>query len=74
VINLFEVTGNLIYVYQAQLMKEPDPTAPLIGIFAAASTLSKTVLYWLQEYFCGYCAVGHNDFQTLLWLWIIPNG
>jgi hypothetical protein len=31
-------------------------------------------LYWAQEYYCGYCAVGHNTPWTLFWLWVIPNG
>ncbi|KAG5653809.1 hypothetical protein H0H81_010277 [Sphagnurus paluster] len=37
-------------------------------------TLSKTLLYWFQEYYCGYCAVGHNSVKDLILYWIIPNG
>lgn len=28
----------------------------------------------MQEYYCNFCAVGHNDLQTLIFLWILPNG
>ena len=36
--------------------------------------LYQTVLYWAQEYYCNYCAVGHNKLFDLILLWIIPNG
>jgi len=48
--------------------------AVLIGFSVAVMTLSKTVLYWLNEYFSGFAHIGHNDFMSLLFLWIIPNG
>ncbi|SLM35542.1 hypothetical protein LPUS_04848 [Lasallia pustulata] len=37
-------------------------------------TVSKTVLYWLNEYFSGFDNIGHNSWSALLFLWIIPNG
>jgi len=37
-------------------------------------SLSKTILYWLQEYYSGYAEVGHNNLERLIFLWIIPNG
>ena len=46
----------------------------MVGLVSAVMTLSKTVLYWMQEYYCGGCSVGHNDFYTLFVYWIIPNG
>lgn len=38
-------------------------------------TLSKTILYISQEYFCSGsgCSVGHNDFLVMFLLWIMPN-
>ncbi|KFA48357.1 hypothetical protein S40293_04491 [Stachybotrys chartarum IBT 40293] len=48
--------------------------AVLIGFSAAVMTLSKTVLYWLNEYFSGFDNIGHNAPLDLLFLWIIPNG
>ncbi|KAM3515285.1 hypothetical protein MY11210_001026 [Beauveria gryllotalpidicola] len=46
----------------------------LIGFSAAVMTLSKTILYWLNEYYSGFDNIGHNDLVSLIFLWIIPNG
>ncbi|KAM3521993.1 hypothetical protein MY4038_008794 [Beauveria bassiana] len=48
--------------------------AVLIGFSAAVMTLSKTILYWLNEYYSGFDNIGHNDLVSLIFLWIIPNG
>ncbi|KAF2433229.1 hypothetical protein EJ08DRAFT_584285 [Tothia fuscella] len=48
--------------------------AVLIGFATSIMTLSKTLLYWLNEYHSGFAHIGHNDFVSLLFLWIIPNG
>ncbi|RAL09890.1 uncharacterized protein BO97DRAFT_479751 [Aspergillus homomorphus CBS 101889] len=48
--------------------------ALLVAYSASVMTLGKTVLYWLNEVFSGFDNVGHNDFWTLLFYWIIPNG
>ncbi|OHE91968.1 hypothetical protein CORC01_12756 [Colletotrichum orchidophilum] len=48
--------------------------AIVIGFSAAVMTLSKTVLYWANEYFSGFDNIGHNTPLDLLFLWIIPNG
>jgi hypothetical protein len=48
--------------------------AVLLGLSISVMTLSKTVLYWLQEYFGNYRNIGHNDVWSLVVLWIIPNG
>jgi hypothetical protein len=70
--NIVETSFNLLYIWQAHVSK--SPVAPLTGFASAVMTLSKTVLYWLQEYYCNYCAVGHNTIQDLIVYWIIPNG
>jgi hypothetical protein len=70
--NIFETLMNLAYLYLAHISLWP--AAPVIGFTAATLTLWKTVLYWLQEYYCGWCSVGHNEAFTLWFLWIIPNG
>jgi hypothetical protein len=64
---------NVIYVYLSHI-STPSPSAPVIGFAAAVMTLSKTVLYIAQEYYCNYCSVGHNNAFDLFFLWIIPNG
>ncbi|KAI1368384.1 hypothetical protein F5Y08DRAFT_263544 [Xylaria arbuscula] len=48
--------------------------AVLVAFSAAVMTLSKTVLYWLCEYYSGFDNIGHNSLQDLIFLWIIPNG
>ncbi|GES60813.1 C6 transcription factor [Aspergillus terreus] len=49
-------------------------TALLVAYSASLMTLSKTVLYWLNEFFSGFANIGHNDALTLVFLWIVPNG
>ncbi|KAI0330653.1 hypothetical protein GY45DRAFT_728389 [Cubamyces sp. BRFM 1775] len=71
-LNIVENFMNIAYLYLAHVSGSPG--APLLGFASAVMTLSKTVLYWLQEYYCGGCAVGHNDLKTLIVYWIIPNG
>ncbi|EGD97880.1 hypothetical protein TESG_05384 [Trichophyton tonsurans CBS 112818] len=47
----------------------------LLAIFSASlMTLSKTVLYGLNEAYSGFDNIGHNDMFTLAFLWILPNG
>ncbi|KAJ3532191.1 hypothetical protein NMY22_g7844 [Coprinellus aureogranulatus] len=70
--NVVETLLNIAYLYLAHIAA--SPVAPLVGFTSAALTLAKTVLYWAQEYFCGYCAVGHNSLKDLVVYWIIPNG
>ncbi|KAK7691463.1 hypothetical protein QCA50_004862 [Cerrena zonata] len=71
-LNIVENFMNIGYLYLAHV--SGSPAAPLLGFASAVMTLSKTVLYWAQEFYCGGCAVGHNDLQTLIIYWIIPNG
>ncbi|KXJ94277.1 hypothetical protein Micbo1qcDRAFT_231803 [Microdochium bolleyi] len=56
------------------LVGRSGATAVLIAFSAFVMTLSKTVLYWLCEYFSGYDNIGHNSLRELVFLWIIPNG
>ncbi|KAJ5764155.1 hypothetical protein N7533_002836 [Penicillium manginii] len=49
-------------------------TALLVAYTASVMTLSKTLLYWFNEFFSGFDNIGHNDAATLIFLWIIPNG
>ncbi|KAF8153995.1 hypothetical protein B0H34DRAFT_719956 [Crassisporium funariophilum] len=71
-LNVIETLMNITYLYLAHIAKWPPAT--IVGFGAALMTLSKTVLYWAQEYYCGFCAVGHNSAKDLFFLWIIPNG
>ncbi|WEW55297.1 hypothetical protein PRK78_000726 [Emydomyces testavorans] len=47
--------------------------ALLVVFSASVMTLSKTVLYGLNEVFSGFNNVGHNDLSVLVFLWIVPN-
>ncbi|WWC92622.1 uroporphyrinogen-III C-methyltransferase [Kwoniella dendrophila CBS 6074] len=60
-------TSNPAHSYHAH--------APLVGFAGALMTASKTALYFLQEYFCQWCMVGHNTrftFWTFTWL-LVPS-
>ncbi|RFN48702.1 hypothetical protein FIE12Z_7021 [Fusarium flagelliforme] len=48
--------------------------AVVIGFSAAVMTLSKTALYWANEYYSEFDNIGHNTPMDILTLWIIPNG
>ncbi|KAF5381724.1 hypothetical protein D9615_005623 [Tricholomella constricta] len=71
-LNVIETLLNITYLYFAHVAAWPPAT--LIGFASANLTLAKTVLYWLQEYYCGFCGIGHNSASTLFIYWIIPNG
>ncbi|KAF8811171.1 hypothetical protein BYT27DRAFT_7184544 [Phlegmacium glaucopus] len=71
-LNIIETLANLAYLYLAHIAQWSP--APIIGFGAALTTLSKTVLYWAQEYYCGFCEIGHNTLWDLVFFWIIPNG
>lgn len=47
--------------------------AVLFAFSAAVMTLSKTVLYWLNEVFSDFDNIGHNALGDLILLWIIPK-
>lgn len=70
--NIIETLLNLAYLYLAHVSAWPP--AIIVGLSAAVMTVSKTWLYWLQEYYCGFCSIGHNSGKDLLVYWIIPNG
>lgn len=70
--NIIETILNLYYVYLTHVAE--SPSAPVYGFASIVMTFSKTVLYHMQEYYCNFCSIGHNDLSTLIPLWIIPNG
>ncbi|CAG9992698.1 unnamed protein product [Clonostachys byssicola] len=43
------------------------------GFSAAVMTLSKSVLYWANEYYSGFDNIGHNSTRDLITLWVMPN-
>ncbi|KAH8673553.1 hypothetical protein BX600DRAFT_508804 [Xylariales sp. PMI_506] len=86
-LNVIETLMYLAYVYIYYSQRKPAPVtgklvltgrpaavASLLAFSAAVMTVSKTVLYWLNEYFSGFDNIGHNSLSDLIILWIIPNG
>lgn len=71
-LNVIETLLNIAYLYLAHISLWSP--APLIGFTATVMTLSKTVLYWAVEYFCGGCSTGHTSMKDFIVFWIIPNG
>ncbi|PWZ00517.1 HlyIII-domain-containing protein [Testicularia cyperi] len=74
--NVAESILNLFYIYLAHVKgtEASLAVAPVWGLVSVIMTLSKTVLYVLNDYCCSWCKTGHNDFKTLLVYWILPNG
>ncbi|KAG2174397.1 hypothetical protein INT43_004420 [Umbelopsis isabellina] len=73
-LNLIETIINLTYVKMATDKQTNLGVANLVGFSAAVMTLSKTVLYWLNDACSGWSHTRHNDLQSLILLWVIPNG
>ncbi|OCF62038.1 uroporphyrinogen-III C-methyltransferase [Kwoniella mangroviensis CBS 10435] len=82
--NVIEVFLAIEYLYLRHTSprssnRTPNPAhhyhahAPLVGFAGALMTLSKTALYFLQEYFCDWCMVGHNDRFTFWTVWVATN-
>ncbi|KAG6861172.1 hypothetical protein C0995_002979 [Termitomyces sp. Mi166 len=71
-LNAIETVLNIVYLYLAYVAAWPP--ASLVALVSASMTLSKTILYWAQEYYCGFCSIGHNTTYDLIVYWIIPNG
>jgi len=69
-LNGIETLLNLAYLY----LGSNSAIAPLVGWTAASLTLSKTVLYIAQDYFCGWCTLGHNKLRDLVLIFVIPDG
>ncbi|SPO23243.1 related to Adiponectin receptor 1 [Ustilago trichophora] len=74
--NVGESILNLFYIYLVHIKATPSSlaVAPIWGLVAVTMTLSKTILYVLNDFCCGWCKTGHNDWYTLFVYWILPNG
>ncbi|KAI9753685.1 MAG: hypothetical protein M4579_005037 [Chaenotheca gracillima] len=48
--------------------------AVLVAFAASIMTISKTILYWLREYYSSWSGIGHNELFNLIFVFIIPNG
>ena len=70
-LNLVELAINALYLYSTYVLD--SPIAPLFGFSTHLMTLSKTVLYLAQEYFCGFCNIGHNTAKDIFFFYICTN-
>lgn len=82
-LNVVETVGYLGYLWVVWDYGEGEKRAVgggwggvacLVGFALCVMTVSKTMLYWLNEYFSGFENIGHNDPLSLIFLWLIPNG
>ncbi|KIK52678.1 hypothetical protein GYMLUDRAFT_233356 [Collybiopsis luxurians FD-317 M1] len=71
VLNVIENIFAILYLWFTHIC--PSEFAPLAGYTGSAMTLAKTLLYVFQEYFCGFCAIGHNTLSGMVLYWILPN-
>ncbi|KAF9475479.1 hypothetical protein BDN70DRAFT_249555 [Pholiota conissans] len=70
--NLIETSLNLLYVILVYIY--PKNIAPLFGFAGAGLTLSKTMIWILQEHFCGRCSQSSmSTFEETLKFWVAPN-
>ncbi|KAI9633344.1 tetrapyrrole methylase [Dioszegia hungarica] len=83
--NVFEAILNVEYLYLRHYSSRNSKLqpgqkehnyhghAPLVGFAATVMTCSKTLLYFWQDYFCGWCCTGHNS-RWLFWTsFVAPN-
>ncbi|KIW15305.1 hypothetical protein PV08_05350 [Exophiala spinifera] len=67
--------GEFLVGSKSNTVSGPGVAKAVLVLFASTvMTLSKSVLYWLNEYFSGFANVGHNTAYRLIVLWMIPNG
>ncbi|EJT82153.1 hypothetical protein GGTG_02127 [Gaeumannomyces tritici R3-111a-1] len=86
-LNIIESLMYLYYLYvwsssaapagsgaRAAVTGRPAARAVLVLFSALVMTLSKTILYWLNESWSGFDNIGHNTARDVCFLWVVPNG
>lgn len=73
-LNVVENFINMTYLYFA-LAGDADQKAiaPLVGFAGVLMTFSKTVLYFLSDYWCGWCETSHNSWSVWLGLYVVSR-
>ncbi|KAL6713520.1 hypothetical protein ACLMJK_008985 [Lecanora helva] len=83
ILNLLESLGYIGYLLVVWRFGEGQSrtlaggwggVACLTGFALSVMTLSKTLLYVLNEACSGFDNIGHNEWPQMVFLWIIPNG
>ncbi|RMX57083.1 hypothetical protein pdam_00008222 [Pocillopora damicornis] len=72
--NLLEMCLNIVILTMQNSSK--DGLAVLLAFMVSTMTLSKTVFYFLvsSKLCSGHHFLSHNDWKTLVFLFIVPNG
>ncbi|CAO1617451.1 unnamed protein product [Parajaminaea phylloscopi] len=74
-LNIVEDFINAGYLYLALAgSEEQRAVAPLVGLMGVLMTFSKTILYFLSDFWCGWCETSHNSWARWLGLYVLPNG
>jgi len=73
VLNVVENLFAILYLWFTHACHSSPELATIAGYTGSAMTLAKTLLYVSQEYYCGFCAIGHNTLSGMLFYWILPN-
>lgn len=72
--NVAEDFFNFAYLYLAH---SGDPSkqaiSPIFGFTGVVMTFSKTALYFLCDFYCGWCESGHNDLRTWIFLYLVSS-
>ena len=72
--NVVENMVNFLYLYLAHSDDDAKrAAAPVAGLVGVTMTCSKTILYFLCDYYCGMCESGSNDWKTWLTLYIVSG-
>lgn len=70
--NVVENFFNFTYLWLAHSSSESKRAiAPVVGFAGVVMTCSKTVLYMLCDYYCGFCESATNDWRRWLLLYIV---
>lgn len=70
--NIVENVFNFTYLYLSHSSDENKRAAsPVVGLIGVTMTCSKTVLYFLCDYYCGFCESGHNSWSRWLFMYLV---
>ncbi|KAG2353036.1 hypothetical protein BDR07DRAFT_1434996 [Suillus spraguei] len=71
----YEIYQNIDFVYGTKALEENNGFTNAQSFLNIVETLMNLAyVYLAHEYYCGFCAIGHNTMSDLIVYWIIPNG
>lgn len=72
IMNLIEIGLNLYTL--SLLHQKQSRAASIMAVVVSAMTSSRTILYYVLEYSCGFCNSAHNNAFTLVTRYFLPGG